>query len=708
LTPEDRLTAEDDGPALFERANNVYDSGDYEQALRLFEQAIAKGVTGEVVYNNKGAALDALGRREEAARSYRSAVGLRPSYELAWHNLGNCLYSQDDNGGAVEAYRNAAALNPRRVENHSGLAMSYLKLGRLKKANEAVYGLTPLADSDHKVLLTQARLYIDAGFTDLATGCCQRYIAFHKDSPEGYSLLGAANHDAGKYYEAIRAFESVVELNPGSAEAWNNMGFSYFTASHVDRAIECFEMALSIDPGYKNAWYNKGYALHGADRLEGAVECYLKALEIDKTDKVLWNNLGNALYNLGRFGESIPRFVSALEVDPDYEIAWNNIGNALERMSMYSEAIPYHERSLEIRPDFDYALYAKGVCKAATGAPEEGYDLILQSLDLNPGYEDAWKAKSRVARQLGRLDEALSAAEQALQINPMFDEGWIDRGDILMEMGEPEDAMASYTRALEALEDVQPRTATGMSAATRKAELLSRLGRFPEAIEILKELVLAVRYENGSVERLFDLLRLSGETLPREDLDAMVARVNGPRSRLTYARYLLELGDPRSASSVLDGIPEGALLEEVAVARAVASAALGDAGAAGRALATSPAHGRVHTRDMVLAELAEARCDLEGALRAFRRAMDSGPSDFSAALSTARVAAKLGHYKAAIEAADIASGIDPGAWEPCKVKAEVYSKTGDPKRSARWSAIARVKVALAGIPEDLSGSDVMT
>ena len=124
--------------ALVEQANAAYDAGDYTRALELFDEAISSGVDNEVVHNNRGAALDAVGMCERATESYRDATERSPKYELAWHNLGNCLFSRGLYEEAAEAYRRASVLNPTRTQNIAGLANSYSKLGRTRRAKAAV------------------------------------------------------------------------------------------------------------------------------------------------------------------------------------------------------------------------------------------------------------------------------------------------------------------------------------------------------------------------------------------------------------------------------------------------------------------------------------------------------------------------------------------------------------------------------------------
>ncbi len=687
-------SGKDIGKELFEEANSEYDSGHYERALELYEKAMGHGVDDEVIFNNRGATLDALGRNSEATESYKQATRINHSYGLAWHNLGNSLFVQELYADAARAYTKAAALKPDRMENWSGLATAYAKMGDAKRAERAVSRLTEFVDRDPTVLLLQADLLTDAGLIEKAIDCANEYIIRNPKSPEGYEHLGNAEHEFGTYGKAIISFGKALELAPNDKELWNNLGYTSFVAGYLERAIECFDKAIAIDKDYKHAWYNKGYAYHGADMLEQAVECYREAIRIDAADRVLWNNLGNALYNLGRYAESIPKFVEAIDVDPDYEIAWNNIGNALEKMSLYREAIPYHDRSLEISPGFDYALYAKGVCRSFTGDLEGGYDLVLESLDINPTYDEAWKARARIAGELGRWDEALVSIERSLAINPEFDQGWTYRGDALLMAGNSEAAQASFEMALKCLEGARADTVSGLSALVRRGEVLSRLGRFEEALATLEGVIASKRMNSNCIPHVLELRRfLNRPELPRSVKEAAEGSTD-PRVRLAYADFLLDAGYVDGAERILLTLaPADSLAASVALSRARALAMKGGLEKATQIV--SALRSQLPSGDFVCAEgeILESAGKYRLAAEVLGKALNKSPSSYSCALAYARALLRLGKYKEAIEAADLAIGIDLGEWEPHMIKADAYGALGQGEKAENERKEAKARLS---------------
>jgi len=671
-----------EAPALFANANEAYDRGEYVLAIKLLDEAISKGLSSVVALNNKGAALDAMGRRAEAARCYRLAISHSPSYEQAWYNLGNCLFAQERYRLSARAYSKAHRLNPGRVENLIGLAESYNESGRRRRARAAIRKIPVAAESDKSLWLVKADLYVEARDGASAVECCEMYIASNPNDSLGYIHLGGVRHEIGEYEEAILAFEKALRLSPDDAKVWNNFGYSCFCAGQTDRALAAFNRAIEINPDYKHAWYNKGYSLHGVDRLEEAVKCYRRALEIDAVDPVLLNNLGNAMYNLGQFAESIPSFVEAINVDPDYEIAWNNIGNALEKMGIFRGAIPFHDRSLEIRPDFDYALHAKGVCKAAVGEPEEGYELLLESLDLNPTYDEAWKARSSAARQLGRMDDALSSLNNALALNPMQCDGWIERGDLLLEMGDGAGALESYSKALGCAEEMRARYANDGEPWCVRAMALIRLGRHAEAIDSAVRAISSRHPDMTALPLAFDVCRIYGVPEPPKELTEAVERHGDIDLVLPYAAFAAQRGEWSCVAAKLSAFgPEDLTIAgRTMLVRALVRTK-------GRDVASEfAARCPPNERRRLVAEVAYANGDWLEAVEGLRAVLAESPADYSAALCLGNALLEMERFDEALDAAEVAAGIDVNDWEPYETMAGAFEAIGNKKDAERARA----------------------
>lgn len=90
---------------------------EYDQALAAFERAIALRSNyglpdSAVLLNSKGLTLLALQRREEALEMFNQAIALNPDYASAWSNFGWALSELNRHQESLEAYDRALELDP--------------------------------------------------------------------------------------------------------------------------------------------------------------------------------------------------------------------------------------------------------------------------------------------------------------------------------------------------------------------------------------------------------------------------------------------------------------------------------------------------------------------------------------------------------------------------------------------------------------------
>lgn len=76
------------GNAAFQQGNTLFEDGEYEQALRQYETALAKQPEAPHYVRAKARTLMQLGRNDEALAWFDRAVGLQPYFGGAYANRG--------------------------------------------------------------------------------------------------------------------------------------------------------------------------------------------------------------------------------------------------------------------------------------------------------------------------------------------------------------------------------------------------------------------------------------------------------------------------------------------------------------------------------------------------------------------------------------------------------------------------------------------
>jgi tetratricopeptide (TPR) repeat protein len=109
----------------------------YQEALELYDQAIASNPHYADMWCDKGRALEKLERYEEALVAYDEAIRLSLEYSDAWYNKGSSLEKLQRYEEALSNYDQAIKLNPRHVDAWYNKGMVLGKLRRYKEKRAA-------------------------------------------------------------------------------------------------------------------------------------------------------------------------------------------------------------------------------------------------------------------------------------------------------------------------------------------------------------------------------------------------------------------------------------------------------------------------------------------------------------------------------------------------------------------------------------------
>jgi len=118
-----------DAALHYNRGNIQHALGRYEDALRSFDATVARAPDSAVSHYNRGNALRALGRDADALAAYDRAIALDAANADAHLNRGNALRALERDAEAVLSYDQAIALRPDHADAHWNRAWALLALG---------------------------------------------------------------------------------------------------------------------------------------------------------------------------------------------------------------------------------------------------------------------------------------------------------------------------------------------------------------------------------------------------------------------------------------------------------------------------------------------------------------------------------------------------------------------------------------------------
>jgi len=138
----------------FERAEDCFKKGDFNQAIREFEVVLEKWPDDSRSYNKLGVCYASL-RDFAKAKSYlKKALELDLKYAEPYNNLGNICLEEKEYEKSIELYKKALELNPDYAAAHSNLGLAYKRMKRIK---EAVTHFKMAAQIDRRAPLSEIK-----------------------------------------------------------------------------------------------------------------------------------------------------------------------------------------------------------------------------------------------------------------------------------------------------------------------------------------------------------------------------------------------------------------------------------------------------------------------------------------------------------------------------------------------------------------------
>ncbi len=147
----------------------------------------------------------------------------------------------------------------------------------------------------------------------------QKAARVSPDSPELYSIWGAALRMQEKYPAANEKFARAHELAPEDAEITFNWGFSLLEEQNADQAIEQF----------------------------------LKTVELDPENFLAYNYLGKAYGQKNMYSQEAASYRKAIALNPDFPVAHFNLGVVLGLQKKFEQAAPHFEKAIALDKSFE-------------------------------------------------------------------------------------------------------------------------------------------------------------------------------------------------------------------------------------------------------------------------------------------------------------------------------------------------------------------
>ena len=294
-----------DPKQLFQEADQAQQSGDYNTAVKDYEQLVR--IHPEIVsaQANLGVALAALGRYDEAIRQYEIALAEAPDDPALRLDLGLAYYKKGDFAGAGAQFAALHKAKPDDVRIATLLGNCQVQLGLvgealalldpLEKANpdnldvewalgtaliragqtrEGLERVQKVADRGHSIEAYQlaADLYLGLTYFDQARTDAEAVIKLNPKMPKAYVVLGLVDDYAGDPKGAAEEYQKALQLDPKDLQARLQLANALYILRKLDAARQQIEQLLAQDPKSSAGLYERGRIENAQGQLPAALK----------------------------------------------------------------------------------------------------------------------------------------------------------------------------------------------------------------------------------------------------------------------------------------------------------------------------------------------------------------------------------------------------------------------------------------------------
>jgi tetratricopeptide (TPR) repeat protein len=142
LNPKDAVVYYDRGVAYGRKGEVDREISDYDEAIRLDPRFA-------YAYNNRGVAYRQKGNYDGAMRDYNQAIRLDPKFALAYYNRGVAFRQKGDHDRAILDYDQAILLNPKYAAAYNNRGIAHFHMGNAERARSDLRKVLEL-DPNHK------------------------------------------------------------------------------------------------------------------------------------------------------------------------------------------------------------------------------------------------------------------------------------------------------------------------------------------------------------------------------------------------------------------------------------------------------------------------------------------------------------------------------------------------------------------------------
>ncbi|XP_064466243.1 dnaJ homolog subfamily C member 7-like isoform X5 [Ornithodoros turicata] len=320
-----------------EEGNELYKQKKYEEALRLYTEAIGLSPESAAYYANRAACYMMTSSYRPALEDSQKAVRLDPNFVKGHLREAKCHVALGDPSAATRSIQRVKELDP----TNSALPKEL-------KTIEILQHFITEGDKAYEKQDYRKVVYCMDRALQQAVACTK----FKLVKAECLAFLNRVS-------EAREIANDMMRLEPTNADAMYVRGICLYYEDNIDKAFQHFQQVLRLAPDHSKALacYRKARMLKAKKeegneafkngKYQAAYDIYTAALAIDPNNKLtnakLYCNRATACSKINKLNQAVDDCTAAIKLDENYIKAYMRRAKCYTDLEMYEEAVRDYE-----------------------------------------------------------------------------------------------------------------------------------------------------------------------------------------------------------------------------------------------------------------------------------------------------------------------------------------------------------------------------
>nr|MBO2497309.1 DDE transposase family protein [Bacillota bacterium] len=333
-----------DAGFFFERAVRSLDRHNYDKALKYFRIAAEKEPDNPINLCNLAGILSEMGRFEESNEVLESILNeVDPQLHECYFYMANNAANMEDFDLAEEYLLRYLEEDPEgefAEEANEMLQMLAYELGR--EPRQPNYGGKYAWMKKHE----EARRHLEEGRFLQATRALEELVEQHPDFLAARNNLSLAYYYTGRLDRAFQEIQRVLEADPNNLHALCNLAVLYQHLGETAKKDRLVESLKKWVPMHLEHMYKLGTTMGILGEHETAYQMFRRLLRMEsQPEPSLYHYAAAAAFNTGRHAEAERHWKRAKEADPESEVPrfyLNQCRQWLTRKNGRTPVVSYH------------------------------------------------------------------------------------------------------------------------------------------------------------------------------------------------------------------------------------------------------------------------------------------------------------------------------------------------------------------------------